>query len=966
MPNSTPPLAVDAAAPEEMDEDANWSAKDGTAENVGTTRRSPKACEMCYRRKTRCEVDGSNPVCLQCMRRSTKCFFPSRKEKRAGLKRKQYVRSLKERLGRLESLLKTAGILDENAMSEELSDDDDDDPADEDSEAEAMQPEEPPRSTGATMVLGKPSPGTGVLGHAFKCDVRDDSRYFGRASSLSILSPQGIEWIKRKTGDVSFLKVLFSDSARDTPWNHWRPDVFHDLFASKVFKPLPSRSEVFSLMKDFFRTANRLFPIYHEETFMRMVEWQYTQQTCDDAARWASINIILSLSYEYRLSNSMKPEKDREKAWLYFKNAVSVFTELTLRRTDLLSVQALLGMAFFLRGNSGTQSALPIVTAAMRSCQRMGLHRDIPRPELPAAEQEQRKRVFWIAFILDQSTCLRAGTAPSQHPDDFDVALPADAIGNEDTLVSNNIPFFRQLCRLTIIKSRIYSQLYSTKALQRPPKEVYRTVKELHTELEEWRRQHPLLKEPKQKVAESDFLYGFASVGLHFVYYNALIMVHRIPLLMNYAYSSRLPNASGKKQAMSAQASSSAVICVQAARDTLKLVNNMPWGDIAWIWSLLYYVFLAVATIFSNTIRDHDHPHAREDLQSLNMAATFFATLIPGDGPSNYAGFMTRMSANLERIARMVVEKDERIARDLESKDKERRAPGSRRQNSRTSLAPSSRSRHRSTTTRTSTTTPGTAAVHQQAMPRMPSASTTTGPYMPDISIPETVEGLPPVNSCGYVVPMSPGDTSQDPTCHTNSTTTLDHGDFSTGTTMPTWQQMGQTPSSLEMENMQSPFSHNSSAATTSTGPAFPEFWQIPLTADWEFGNNPWAGLFPAANDYPEVPEPAAELNQSQHDPHYHYYQQQQHHNPAAPSSSLPILSAESFLTDGSTADPDAGSGGGARHHPGDDDRFGMEYLRYAFGTTSQEDQDRSHDLEQGQQSQEEGQEWTPGFLGLF
>jgi len=186
-----------------------------------------------------------------------------------------------------------------------------------------------------------------ILVRLFPCDNTYGKRLIskpGRASSLSILSPQGIEWIKRKTGDVGFLKVISSDSAQDSPWNHWRPDVFHDLFASKVFKPLPSRSEVFSLMKDFFRTANRLFPIYHEESFMRMVEWQYTQQTCDDAARWASINIILSLAYEYRFSNSLKPEKDREKAWMYFKNAISVFTELTLRRTDLLSVQALLGM----------------------------------------------------------------------------------------------------------------------------------------------------------------------------------------------------------------------------------------------------------------------------------------------------------------------------------------------------------------------------------------------------------------------------------------------------------------------------------------------------------------------------------------------------------------------------------------------------------------------------------------------
>lgn len=140
------------------------------------------------------------------------------------------------------------------------------------------------------------------------------------------------------------MNIISPDSIHDSPWSQWRPDVFHDLFASQVFKPLPPRSEVFSLIEDFFRTANRLFPIYHEGSFMKMVEWQYTQQTCDDAARWASINMVICLAYEFRFSNSLKPAKDREKARLYFKNAMSVFTELALRRTDLLSVQALLSM----------------------------------------------------------------------------------------------------------------------------------------------------------------------------------------------------------------------------------------------------------------------------------------------------------------------------------------------------------------------------------------------------------------------------------------------------------------------------------------------------------------------------------------------------------------------------------------------------------------------------------------------
>lgn len=166
----------------------------------------------------------------------------------------------------------------------------------------------------------------------------------GRSCSLSILSRTGIDWIKSKTGETQFLDIISTGSNHDDPWTIWRPDVFHDLFSSQVYKPLPSRAEVFSLIKDFFRTANRLFPMYHEASFMQMVEWQYTQQTCDDAARWASINMVICLAYEYRFSNNMKPEKDREKARYYFKNAMSVFTDLSLRRTDLLSVQALLSM----------------------------------------------------------------------------------------------------------------------------------------------------------------------------------------------------------------------------------------------------------------------------------------------------------------------------------------------------------------------------------------------------------------------------------------------------------------------------------------------------------------------------------------------------------------------------------------------------------------------------------------------
>ncbi|OQE30452.1 hypothetical protein PENFLA_c003G05333 [Penicillium flavigenum] len=890
-----------------------------------------KACEMCHRKKTKCEIEGASSVCVQCTRRNTHCVFPVQHGKRDDQQSSdEYIKSLKDRLVRVESLLRTAGILQESDMSQDyLSDEDDDDKP----TSQVISSTSSPKSNfGASLCSqGGFIEGTPI----FPADQRDDSRYFGTSCSLSILSRTGIEWIKSKTGDVSFLRLISPESIHENPWNQWRPDVFHDLFASKVFKPLPSRSEVFSLMKDFFRTANRLLPIYLESSFMKMVEWQYTQQTCDDAARWANINMVICLAYEYRYSNGPKSEKDKEKSELYFKNAMSVFTELALKRTDLLSVQALISMAFFLRGNSGTQSALPLITAAMRSGHRMGLHRNIARPELSPAEQEERRRVFWVTFVIDQSTCLRIGNAPSQHHDDFDVPLPEELEGDKHGETASNIPFFRELCRMSLIKSHIYSRLYSVTALEKPPVEIYKAVKELYAELEEWKRESPTLTEPKRKHTDSDFLFGFASIGLHFVYHNALIMIHRVPIFLNYMITAR--KESEKVVSISkAHALRSAAIGAQAARDTLKVVNNMPWGDIAWTWSLLYYVFQAASTLFSNILRDIRHSRVRADLESLNMVSAFFATLAPGEGSNNYAGFMARMSATLERIARAVIEKDEKRARAPDEEDQEYKPPGGKKHTSRTQPASHQRQHRRPTTLRT-TMTPATA-------PEYPTSST-ANPNRMDISIPSTLEGLPPVNSSGYVVPVSPmpdpGDSNQSqspylanpPNTYSPSTSFLhETGDNTFHTPqIPPWQlsqdysttaaqapgSSGMTPNPIN--------SINSPDSFTSTANSIPDFFQYPMSGDWSHGGNLFAGLFPTEYTFPP---PVPTGTQS-----------------ADPYSSMPILSAESFIHGAPAIDGQTAQVGG----------FDPQSLGYGYVPQGQEDPNQGADPV-----------WPNGFLGLF
>ena len=181
---------------------------------------------------------------------------------------------------------------------------------------------------------------------------------------------------------------------------------------------------------------------------------------------------------------------------------------------------------------------------------------------------------------------MRAGNAPCQHPDEFDTPLPQEMDHDHDPDIPSRITFFRRLCRISLIKTRIYCRLYSAKSLLKPPREIYQTVQELQAELDEWKRNYPLSTDwtaPKQKVAESDFPIGFAALSLNFVYHNALIMIHRIPMLLNLLLMSR-EEPDDLKTYSKVHASKSAVICVEAARDTMMIVNNMPWGDVAWVW----------------------------------------------------------------------------------------------------------------------------------------------------------------------------------------------------------------------------------------------------------------------------------------------------------------------------------------------------------------------------------------------
>jgi hypothetical protein len=378
-------------------------------------------------------------------------------------------------------------------------------------------------------------------------------------------------------------------------FDHWKPEVFDEMFNRRVFRPLPGKQECYRLLGDFFENFNVVFPLFHQPTFMHLVEKHYSSDPCEGSGWWASLNVALAIAHRSRVISSVVDSEEDDPAWAYLKNAMAVTTELTMRNTDLLSLQALLGMALFLQCTPNLQPSFFIVAAAIRLSHSLGLHKRGSSFNLNEAENEQRKRVFWIAYMLDKDICLRSGRPPAQDDDDMNVELPLeepqDNVGtipltNEGSDGKKTVNLFHKLCIFAQIQSRTYKLLYSVKASRRSKGELLHTIGDLDQALEEWKESIPLDFRPEHEIEGSSTPMILYVVVLHFAYYNCLTTIHRMGVHHGY-WGSRLSDCAKRglnMRPLSPRVLMSAALCASAARASIGLLRYMPRGNRTCVW----------------------------------------------------------------------------------------------------------------------------------------------------------------------------------------------------------------------------------------------------------------------------------------------------------------------------------------------------------------------------------------------
>ncbi|KAK5160288.1 hypothetical protein LTR04_004602, partial [Oleoguttula sp. CCFEE 6159] len=618
-------------------------------------------------------------------------------KKRQPPKGAKYIEGLENRLGRMESLLRLSGLItgedadktDLGTLEKRL--------ADKGSSNGARSPRDSHRSpstprndTFGTMpntpqqnslsspksVLASPEPQK----EASKEEVEaladqtcslvtnncGETRYIGSSSGFSIFSPKGIQWVNEKTGDTSFQDMIVCAAADDNKWAHWKPEVFSDIFVRRTFRQLPPRDEALSLLKDYFENFNCMFPLFHEPTFMHLVDQQYSPRPYNSSGWWACLNVAFAIAHRLRVMSNLVPQEEDQKAWGYLKNALAVQTELTMKNNDLLSVQALLGMALFLQGTPNPQPSFFLVAAAIRASHSIGLHKRGSGFNLNAVEVEQRKRVFWIGYMLDRDLCLRSGRPPIQDDDDMNVDLPSedpfDNIGNIPLANGKGrVNLFRLMCTFAVIASKVYKQLYSVKASKQSDGELLNTIGELDNELEAWKDGIPIDFRPEHEIKAAHTPLLLHVVVLHFAYYNCLTTIHRMSVHHGY-WTSRLSNYAIQglnARPLNPRVFSSAALCVHAARTSITLIKYIPQGDYACVWLVLYYPVSALVTLFANILQNPRDTRARSDLKLMNQVVNFLSMLC-ADEESGNVRRMLSVCSEFERIAKVVLDKGDK------------------------------------------------------------------------------------------------------------------------------------------------------------------------------------------------------------------------------------------------------------------------------------------------------------------
>ncbi|KAJ7092925.1 fungal-specific transcription factor domain-containing protein [Mycena belliarum] len=479
-----------------------------TAENglVAKRRKGHRPCDICRRKKRRC--DGKDP-CAFCVQRELSCTYQDRTVNRS---RNSYVQSIGGRLQTVESMLQSNG------------------------------PSSSPASYAgpavelATCAIRR-------LNDPFPAPHSDDLTFLELSDNLQALS-------LNNHGDCGFQgkssQAMLVKAAMDLKSSYGLPRTSVRLPTTWRIKQWederPAQSPHFNFPPDdlmrtllglYFEHINLMIPLLHRPTFERAVA---AGMHLRDAGFGGTVLLVCAVGARYQTDGP-----SGSAGWEWFDQVELAGNPLRGQPT-LYDLQCYCLSVEFLERASGPRACWTLVGFAIRLGQDIGAHRMKMNMRAPTPEEELEKRAYWILVLFDTHLSGALGRSIAIHSSEFDLAPPimcddeyweADAgrpAFTQPADTPSHVDFFA--CQLSLGKILAYALriLYSTnrsKTLMglRDPGWEAKIVIEFDSALNVWFDSIPahLRWDP---AGPADVFFDQAA-ALHCSYYLAQILIHR-------------------------------------------------------------------------------------------------------------------------------------------------------------------------------------------------------------------------------------------------------------------------------------------------------------------------------------------------------------------------------------------------------------------------------------------------------
>ncbi|RYP33593.1 hypothetical protein DL767_004708 [Monosporascus sp. MG133] len=298
---------------------------------------------------------------------------------------------------------------------------------------------------------------------------------------------------------------------------------------------IPPLLDVLPIVDSYFRHFNTAVPLYHQPSFMKMLNEFYACPSKKLGVEWAAINIVLANGYIVRsiAGDDIALDFDDSKVSRCIANARKQLDAATSRNHDLLGIQVLLGLAILHQGTSNLQLSSIWVGTALRLAHGMQLHAKSSLSDFSPDVARQRTNAFWIAYFLDKDLSLRLATPSFQLDSDVDLDLPRAEPDELDGSIESldglsRFNYFRARVLLAHISGKIYDELFSHRSKKLSPQTRQQRVVSLDRILDQWQRSIPAPLHPEHLGQTLGVVPGSLMVVLYHTYLLCLIMLHGV------------------------------------------------------------------------------------------------------------------------------------------------------------------------------------------------------------------------------------------------------------------------------------------------------------------------------------------------------------------------------------------------------------------------------------------------------